>query len=73
MNITEAQFERMVKDLNDYAGEAVVVETINDTVYAYGSELATLRILMKYRTVEHARQGYSVNLKTHYFSLDLVE
>ena len=73
MNITESQLERISKDLNNYASEAVKIELINDTVYAYGSELATLRILMKYRTVERARQGYSENLKTHYFSLDLVK
>ena len=72
MNITESQLERISKDLNDFAEESVKIALINDTVYAYGSELATLRILKKYRTVERARQGYSVNLKTHYFSLDLI-
>ena len=55
MNITESQLERISKDLNDFAEESVKIELIKDTVYAYGSELATLRILEKYRTVERAR------------------
>ena len=69
--MTEAQLKRLSKDLNEYAGEAVTVKQISGAIYAFGSELATLRILMKYRTVEKARQGYSENLKTHYFSLDI--
>ena len=68
--MTEQQLKRISKDLNDYAGEAVTVENIKGTIYAFGSELATLRILMKYRRCEKARQGFSSNLETHYFSLE---
>jgi hypothetical protein len=58
------------------AKEKVTCEKIKGTLYVYGSELACLRIFAKFNGngAFHntaIRYGYSHNLKTHYFSLDL--
>lgn len=74
-NITPAQFTRFTHDLKRMAGatEPTTFELIRETMYVYGSELATLRILMQYRMNKKASQGYSKNLDTWYFSFDLFE
>jgi hypothetical protein len=45
-------------------------DIVNNTFYAYGSELACLRLLKEFRNNEYARQSYSDNLETHFFSMD---
>jgi len=67
---TDAQLKRAEKDFQKYAGdEKITIEEINDTIYVYGSELATLRIFKKYHKGNSVVQGYSKNLKTFYFAL----
>ncbi len=68
--MTEIQLERIGKDLAGMAGEPCYVEDIKGTVYLFGSELATLRCLQKYRDCKNARASYSVNRKEFYFSLE---
>jgi hypothetical protein len=51
------------------AKEPVTVEVISGHMYAFGSELATLRLFRKFHKSEGVDCGYSVNLGTHYFSL----
>jgi len=46
----------------------VKVEHVSGTLYAFCSELGTLRL---FRKMPNMRQGYSVNLKTFYFSIEL--
>ena len=56
-------------DLRKYARESIKIKKINKTVYVYGSELATLRILRIYRYHENARHGYSKKINSFYFAL----
>lgn len=69
MKLTKAQLDRLQRDYHKIAGESIQIEQIRDTIYCYGSELATLRL---FRKMPNKRQGYSENLKTFYFSLDLL-
>lgn len=62
--------KRVKKDWSIMAGEKIDVNQINNTLYGFGSELATLRLLKAYRYADKARQGYSENLGTFYFALD---
>ena len=57
--------------LAGFAKEEVSVECIKGTLYAYGSELACLRIFAKYQPSTKARVGYSKNMNTWYFSLEM--
>jgi len=70
-NITNNRIQRLTDNYSNIAKEAVSVEIINDVIYVFGSELATLKLLKKFRNSKNARQDYSVNLETFYFSLDL--
>lgn len=67
--ITASQLLRVAKDWNVYAKETVCVEEIAGTIYGFGSELATLRLLKQYMQCDNVAQGYSENLKTFYFTL----
>lgn len=69
MNLT-----RVKTDWEFISKETVNVEQICDTIYGYTSEIAALRLFYKYNQVTNtgkARMGYSENLKTWYFALDL--
>jgi hypothetical protein len=66
--ITEAQIARAQADWGRIAGEAVTVEHIGGALYAFGSEIATLRL---FRQMPNNRQGYSENLGKFYFSVEL--
>jgi hypothetical protein len=68
MTATPAQIARTQAEYSRIAGEPVTVEQIGGTIYAFGSELATLRL---FRKMPNMRQGYSENMKTFYFSVDL--
>lgn len=52
------------------AEESLEIEDIKGTFYAFGSELATLRLLKTYRHTDSAAAGYSKNLKKFYFRLE---
>ena len=71
--MTKHQIMRLTKDLSAIAGEQVSVSDIKGTYYAFGSELACLRLFHKYNIAAHCpntRAGYSDNLKTWYFSIE---
>jgi hypothetical protein len=70
-NPSQAVLESFAKEVTRFAKEEVTIELINETLYVFGSELAILRIFVKYCKSENARQGYSENMKTFYFSLDI--
>jgi len=75
MQATSAQLARLERDLSKMAGEAVKVEQTSDAYYAFGSELATLRIFAKYNSFgaihnSKVRCGYSENLKSFYFVIE---
>jgi hypothetical protein len=66
---------RTQRDLSSLAKEPVTVEAIGSAIYAFGSELATLRLFAQYQSSgsiynDKARCGYSDNLKTFYFVLN---
>lgn len=68
MQITTTQLARTQSEYSKIAGEAVRLEAIGGTLYAFGSEIATLRL---FRKMPNMRQGYSENLKTFYFSIEM--
>lgn len=69
--MTKNQLARIGKDLAGIAGEPVEVEEIKGLVYVFGSELATLRLLLQYRNNPNARVGHSIPRDSYYFSLEL--
>lgn len=71
MEITNAQFTRIVSAIRTIAGEAGKIEFYSRTVWFTGSELATLRLALAYRTNDKASFGFSKNLQTHYFALQM--
>lgn len=60
---------RAAQEWTRLAQEPVTVEIISGHMYAFGTELATLRLFKKFHKGEGVDCGYSVNLGTHYFSL----
>lgn len=72
--MTPNQLNRISSDLSHMAQEKISLEKINSSIYAYGSELACLRLGQKY--VDNVAKGsakvaYSENLKTWFFRLDV--
>lgn len=62
--------------VEEYSQENMTVEYIKGAYYAYGSELACLRLFHRYNLSSHnpkVRAGFSVNLKTWYFALEISE
>lgn len=67
MNIDRAKAE-----FGKYAEEPIDVQNIGGTFYAFGSELACLRIFYAYRrSGEAAACDFSKNLNTWYFRLEM--
>lgn len=62
IQLSKAQFDRTVYDFTRYAEEKGQVEFFGSAFYFFGSELATLRLLRKYRNCETATQDFSRNL-----------
>lgn len=76
MQATAQQLARAQRDMSAIAKEQVTVEQIGGSLYAFGSEIATLRIFAKYNANgahpnAKARVGYSENMKSFYFNLDM--
>jgi hypothetical protein len=67
--MTDNQSARITHDWVQVAGEPVRVEQIGGAVYGFTSELGALRLYHKFRGA--GRAGYSENLKTWYFSVEL--
>ena len=74
--MVEAKYDRpyfvdkVKKEWEKIAKENLEVEEIKGTVYAYGSELATLRLLKKFiKSGDKAKADFSTNLKKFYFRL----
>lgn len=68
--MTPNQFDRFARELVALSGDGSgrVVKR-GSTVYYEGTEVATLRLLKAYRFNSNARQAYSTNLQTFYFTL----
>lgn len=72
IEVTQSQIDRTCQMFQQFAGydEEILVEFIKGTFYVFGSELATLRLLKKYRDSKNCRQNYSENQGSFYFSLE---
>lgn len=69
--MTAQMIERSRMDMQGYAGDQpITVESAPGALYVFGSELATLRILKKYRESKSVRHDWSENLQTWYISLE---
>ena len=66
--MTPGQLARISRDYTAIAGEILQIEEIGNAVYAFGTELATLRL---FRKMPNERQGYSVNLRGYYFCVEI--
>jgi hypothetical protein len=67
MKVTEQQIKRTIESWSSYAGELVSIETsdfIGDPIYAFGSELACLRLHYKMKC---GRVAFSTNLDSWYY------
>jgi len=66
MNLNRAKTE-----FDKHAKETLEVRDIGGAIYAFGSELACLRLFYVYRNSgDRANSGFSDNLKTWYFRLE---
>jgi hypothetical protein len=73
--VTMIVLKKIKKDWEKITKESIDVEKIKKTIYAFGSELATLRLLSKYTAKgqisnKKINVGYSSNLKKYFFSLE---
>lgn len=62
---------RMRKEWFPVVKDAGRIESIGGAFYFFGTELDCLRLLARYRGCKSARQGFSTNMGTHYFSLEV--
>lgn len=63
--------KRAKVDLERIAKEVLELDQIGGAIYAFGSELACLRLFHKYRHCgDRVATGFSENLKTWYFRLE---
>jgi hypothetical protein len=65
---TSQMMSRLVSDWKALAGEDVSIEHIEGTLYCFCSELGALRLHYKLTV---GRVGYSQNLKTWFYALEL--
>jgi len=67
--------EKAAIEFAKYAKESVNVRNLKGTVYAFGSELATLRLFAEYNAngahpSAKYRVGFSKGYDSHYFSIE---
>ena len=69
--MTPNQLHRVSAEWDKVAGENLAFEEIGGVFYAFGTELATLRLLKFYRDCgDKVKAGYSENTLRHYFRLE---
>jgi hypothetical protein len=66
--VSDAMLARCAREWSALAGETVNVEHVKGAIYAFGSELACLRLAHKMRSFE---VRYSENLGSWYFCREL--
>lgn len=69
---SDAAIARTKGEWEKVAKEKITVEYIGGAYYAYGTELAMLRLSHRYHGNNKARAGLSSNLNTWYFRLEVV-
>ena len=65
---TASQLKRIEREYSEIAGEKITIEQVGSTIYAFGSEPATLRL---FRKMPNMRQGFSENMNTFFFSIEM--
>lgn len=70
LDTSPVQRARLAQWLRSNVAEPVEVDEIGGVIYAFGSELATLRLLKLYRTCENVQHGYSSNLDKWYIAIE---
>jgi len=71
MGITEQQMNRVKSEWSKIAEENLDIEFINGAFYAFGSELATLRLLKSFRHKgDDIESDYSEHLQKFFFRLE---
>ena len=63
---TPERMKRATAEWSGYAGESVTLEVRGDTIYAYGSELACLRLYKRFSGTGRVEE--SKNLKTWFYA-----
>jgi hypothetical protein len=72
MELSPNRIDALKREWEEIAGEPLnEVRQIKGAVYAFGSELACLRLERKYRWCKRASALYSTNLSTWTFELEL--
>lgn len=67
--VTPEQMLKRISDLSEMAGEAVTVDIYGNDYFAYGSELACLRLAYYYRRYpDRVKVAYNSDFKTWYFA-----
>jgi hypothetical protein len=66
-----SQLESTKQMFMDICKEDGEIRQISSAIYFFTSEIASLRLLSKYRWCKNAYQGYSENLKSFYFSIEI--
>lgn len=69
--VTESQLARVKQDWDMWTKEDIKVELCNDTIYGFCSEIASLRLLKKYRECSKAKSFYASNRETYVFALEI--
>jgi hypothetical protein len=68
--VNDIYLQRWQTDCQTIAKEPIQCERIASGLYAFGSELACLRLFYAYRGSPNVRFGWSENLKTFYVGLE---
>jgi len=63
------QLKRLKTDWEEIAKEYLKIELVKNTVYGFCTELASLRLLKKYKFSKNVDSGFSKNMNSFYFSL----
>lgn len=67
------RLQRITNQWSTVAGETITLEVMEEDIFAFGSELACLRLEHHFkRGICETDAAYSVNLKTWYFLLKKV-
>ena len=66
--MTEQQIKRVKETWEPVSKEPLVISEIKGTIYAFGSELAVLRLYHKMKT---GRVDYSYNLASWFYALEM--
>jgi len=70
MTATATQLERLTKDLQVIAKEQLDVQLVGGCIYAFGSELACLRLEHKYNNTAKAYCKFSDSINSFYFVIN---